>query len=88
MINELQKNWLYMEVNMRKDGDYRRKEFLGKRVNQNDCIGHVSFGEQKKVVPVRDSDECIHVCETCGRFCTLKNGHYGKHECPEGHTWW
>lgn len=71
---------------MRKDGDLKGKDFLGKGVNQHDCKGHVDLGEQKKVVPAHGCNSACPICIT--RSCILKPEHYGKCECSEGHTWW
>ena len=31
---------------------------------------------------------CSYTCPNCGvRKCELKEGHSGRHQCSEGHTW-
>jgi hypothetical protein len=33
------------------------------------------------------ASQCSYVCPICWRYCTLTQGHYGKHMDSEGHTW-
>lgn len=40
-------------------------------------------------------DQCNAVCPQhfntggyCGKTCTLTQGHYGPHICPDGHQWY
>jgi len=32
-------------------------------------------------------NRCSAACPVCLRTCTLNSGHYGSHQCSEGHTW-
>jgi len=32
-------------------------------------------------------DRCSAACPVCLNTCTLNQGHYGRHECWQGHKW-
>jgi len=44
-------------------------------------------GSRQKTQKALQAGGCASACPKCLRTCVLNVGHYGPHECSEGHTW-
>ena len=61
------------------------KEILQTKENEK-LYSEEIFVEDEDIISM--DNKCIAACPTCiTRSCTLIQGHYGSHQCSEGHTW-